>query len=49
MSVTGEDRLPGDPTPREFLARARAEDAALLEPRWSEFERPISETLRGAY
>lgn len=35
--------------PREFLARARAEDAALLEPRWSEFDRPISDTLRGAW
>jgi Protein of unknown function (DUF1838) len=35
--------------PREFLARARAEDAALLEPRWGEFERPISAALRSAY
>ena len=34
--------------PREFLARARSEDAALLEPRWSEFERPLPERLRSA-
>jgi hypothetical protein len=34
-------REPGD-LPREFLARARAEDAALLEPRWSEFDRPLA-------
>lgn len=35
--------------PREFLARARAEDAALLEPRWGELDTPIAEVLRGAY
>ena len=35
--------------PREFLARARSEDAALLEPRWSEFDRPVPEPLRSAY
>ncbi|MEZ5457814.1 MAG: hypothetical protein R3E65_00385 [Steroidobacteraceae bacterium] len=35
--------------PREFLARARSEDAALLEPRWGEFDRPIAAALRGAY
>ncbi len=34
--------------PREFLARARSEDAALLEPRWQEFERPVPELLRSA-
>lgn len=34
--------------PREFLARARAEDAELLEPRWSEFERPVAPPLREA-
>lgn len=28
MSVTGEDRLPGDPTPREFLARTIRVDHA---------------------
>lgn len=32
--------------PREFLARARAEDAALLEPRWSEFDRPLAPRIR---
>ncbi len=35
--------------PREFLARARSEDAALLEPRWGEFDRPVSEAVRSAY
>jgi len=35
--------------PREFLARARSEDAALLEPRWSEFDRAVPEHLRSAY
>jgi hypothetical protein len=33
---------------REFLARARSEDAALLEPRWGELERPLSPVLREA-
>ena len=41
-------REPGH-LPREFLARAKSEDAALLEPRWQEFERPVPELLRSAY
>lgn len=40
-------REPGN-LPREFLARARSEDAVLLEPRWSEFDRPIAPPLREA-
>ena len=35
--------------PREFLARARSEDAALLEPRWGEFDRPVADVVRNAY
>lgn len=35
--------------PREFLARARAEDVAMLEPRWGEFENPVADVVRSAY
>lgn len=40
-------REPGN-LPREFLARARVEDAELLEPRWGELARPVPSALQDA-